>query len=80
MDVDILDEIVEETNRYVGDIQAAKPIAMKDWTPLDVSGLWNFLSLTTMMGLINKPETRDYWSTDPQFATPFFASVMPRNR
>ena len=32
------------------------------------------------MGLVHQQDILDYWSTDPVIATPFFATVMPRDR
>ncbi|OXA60346.1 PiggyBac transposable element-derived protein 4 [Folsomia candida] len=42
--------------------------------------IWQFLAITFMMGLVKKPSIREYWSTDELIQTPFFATVMSRNR
>ena len=39
-----------------------------------------WLGLSILMGVIRKSDTKDYWSTDPLIATPYFGSIMSRNR
>lgn len=39
-----------------------------------------FFALIMLMSIIKKPTIQMYFSTDPIFATPFFNSVMSRNR
>ncbi|XP_035713791.1 piggyBac transposable element-derived protein 4-like [Folsomia candida] len=55
---------------------------MKDWTVVNGEEMWQFFALALMMGLIIKPEIKDYWSTDSMFSIPFFGHflVMSRNR
>ena len=48
-------------------------------TPLEMK---KFLGLTFYMGLIKKPEIRDYWSTELLMSTPYFShqNSLSRNR
>ncbi|CAH1242242.1 STAT5B [Branchiostoma lanceolatum] len=39
-----------------------------------------FLALPIAMGIINQQDIQDYWSLDELHETPFFRSVMPRDR
>ena len=32
------------------------------------------------MGIVDKPDNRDYWARDPLLCTPFFGEKMPRDR
>ena len=32
------------------------------------------------MGLVHQLDIKEYWTTDPVTATPFFPSAMPRDR
>lgn len=51
------------------------------WKNVEKEEMKLFLGLTFLMGLIRKPELRDYWATEPLFVTPFFLSVgLSRNR
>ncbi|XP_035712684.1 piggyBac transposable element-derived protein 3-like [Folsomia candida] len=80
LDTEILDEIVLQTNMYVQYLKRADRNTMKDWTVVNGEEMWQFFALAMMMGLIIKPEIKDYWSTDSMFSTPFFGQVMSRNR
>ncbi|XP_021952069.1 piggyBac transposable element-derived protein 4-like [Folsomia candida] len=80
LDPEILDEIVLQTNVYVQQQRRANRNTMKDWSPVNGEEIWQFFSLVMMMGLVIKPEIKDYWSTDSMFCTPFFGQVMSRNR
>jgi len=39
-----------------------------------------FIGLLLAMGIVKKPNTEVYWSTDPVLSTPLFNKTMPRDR
>ena len=45
---------------------------------LDVPLLRAFIGLSLLMGIVQKSDVKDYWSTDHEIATPFFPATMPR--
>ncbi|XP_052351639.1 piggyBac transposable element-derived protein 4-like [Oncorhynchus keta] len=42
--------------------------------------MYTFLVTVLLMGIVKKNSLREYWSTDPMFATPFFASLFSQDR
>lgn len=76
----IIGDVVRETNRYAEQDWTRHPASYTDWKPVDLAQIWQFLAITFMMGLVKKPSIREYWSTDELIQTPFFATVMSRNR
>lgn len=50
------------------------------WTPVCEMDIIDFLALTIHMGMVRLPEIKDYWSTDPLFSFPYFATRMSRDR
>jgi len=83
---DVLGKVVLETNRYAAQTMAANPpmpYAISKRKPCtDVNEeLKKFLGLIMMMGFVQKNgRLSSYWSRDERLATPFFRSVMTRNR
>ena len=74
-------QLVARTNEYAAKVRAAKPEKNKmKWAPLDSGILKKFIGLTLLMGVIKKPRIKDYWSTKPPLATPYFNWTMPRDR
>ena len=53
---------------------------MNSWYDTSPQEMKKFVGLTFLMGLIEKPQICNYWSTDPLIATPSFAEAMPRDR
>ncbi|KAK7499304.1 hypothetical protein BaRGS_00009564 [Batillaria attramentaria] len=86
VDDELLDMFVRETNRYARQCIEAKGenIAPKSvfalWYPVSRVEMKVFLGLSLNMGLIWKPEIRQYWSTRPAVHTPFFSKCMTRDR
>lgn len=39
-----------------------------------------FLGITFLMGIFQKPNIQMYWSNDPLYSTPIFKQVMKRDR
>ena len=83
VDVDMVDNIVQQTNEYgaqfLRDNPNQKPYSpARKWVPVDRPEMHKFLGLTLLMGLVRKPEMRNYWSTEAIFCTPIFYTIMPR--
>ena len=72
---------MESTNTYTEQVRAAKPEKHKSkWVPADTPSLIKFIGLTFIMGVLKKARIKDYWTTTPELATPFFGHVMKRDR
>ena len=50
------------------------------WYPVTIDEMKGWVSLYLNMGLVTKPNLTSYWSTDPSLSSPFFPSIMPRDR
>lgn len=80
--------LVAQTNLYADQVidvlrskgQLKKYSRAKKWRQVSKEEMRSFLALMFLMGIIKKPDIPMYWSTDPMLATPFFSSVMTRNR
>lgn len=84
---DVIAMICQMTNSY-HDKQVAtlknsgklKPNSRcKKWWPVTNDELFVFYGLVMLMGIIKKPKIDMYWSTNPLFSTPIFATLMSRN-
>ena len=72
---------MESTNTYAEQVRAAKPEKHKSkWVPADTPSLIKFIGLTFIMGVLKKAQIKDYLTTTPELATPFFGHVMKRDR
>ena len=68
----LLETIVTQTN-----MMAAK----KGMTlGLCIEELQAFIGMNIAMGMLRLPQIRDYWATDEVLNTPWFPSIMPRDR
>jgi hypothetical protein len=76
----MIETISQESQRYVNQTRTARQNSFKGYETFAVDEFWRFLAVQMMMGVIHKPALKDYWSTDPLLTTPFFGSVMSRNR
>ncbi|XP_033729312.1 piggyBac transposable element-derived protein 4-like [Pecten maximus] len=81
----ILEMIVEETNRYAATyIQTHTDLPShsryRKWTDTTVGEMKAFIGMTIAMGLVQQMDIQDYWSNDVVINTPFFRSVMSRDR
>ena len=79
--------IADETNRYAAQFFATTPFEslpaqsrLRDWKDTNKEELKLFFALVVAMGLVVKPALENYWSMDEVHQTPFFGSVMTRNR
>ncbi|CAH1273848.1 PGBD4 [Branchiostoma lanceolatum] len=68
----------EQTNKYARDYLAANPKA--DHKGISEAEMRTFLALNIAMGLVHQEDIGDYWSRDEVMATPFFPSIMRRDR
>ncbi|XP_068098335.1 piggyBac transposable element-derived protein 4-like [Hyperolius riggenbachi] len=77
----LLQLIADQTNLYAEQCRAANPTAMSArWIPTNPTELKVFLGLTLNMGLLKKPQLRQYWTTQPNYDTPMYYAIMPRLR
>ena len=81
------DLLVLETNRYAEQFLASpKALTLgphsrfRNWVPVTVAEMKEFIAIIIAMGLVQHQDLQDYWSTDVILQTPFFRSVMTRNR
>jgi len=84
---DDLQYITAETNRYAHQYFTENPkdslptnSRLRDWKDTSKEELKLFFALVISMGLVVKPKLEDYWSMDEVLETPFFGTVMARNR
>ena len=52
----------------------------RSWRDTTPSELKQFLGLTILMGLVDKPSLYEYWTTNTLTETPIFGETMPRDR
>lgn len=84
-DMDFLDHIVLEINVYFHqqypDITELPPHSrVRKWHDVTRDELKVFFALTIAMGLCQKPDIDNYWSTNEIDTTPFFGNYMSRDR
>lgn len=80
MDDGMVQKIVTESNRYAEQVKWTSPRAFVGWTPVNAAEIWRFLALILNMTIVKKLSYKEYWSTDPLVSTPFFGTVMSRDR
>jgi len=68
----LLQSIVTQSNLF-----AASKGATLD---LHVEELQAFIGINVAMGMLKLPQIRDYWATDDIISTPWFPSIMSRDR
>ena len=84
-DDELMELIVRETNTYAAQkIQAISFIpfysTMRDWKPVTKDELYDVLALFILMGIIQKPKLRSYFSKKCILATPIFGSIVSMDR
>lgn len=81
---DMFNYFVTETNRFaqqhITSNQMKTKARGKNWVPVTVNEMKQFLGLLLLMGILRKPDMQMYWSQHPLFATPLFPGVMSRDR
>uniref|UniRef100_A0A3P8X756 PiggyBac transposable element-derived protein domain-containing protein n=1 Tax=Esox lucius TaxID=8010 RepID=A0A3P8X756_ESOLU len=80
----LVGDIVEETNRYALELQEKTEPGVRGklvkWVSTTVNEMYTFLVAVLLMGIVRKNSLREYWSSDPMFATPFFATLFSQDR
>lgn len=81
---DIIDKIVEETNKYADKYLLEKEITAKSrskaWKPTDANEMRQFFSVILTMGLNKVPHFHDYWSKKSIYRNEYICSLMGRDR
>ena len=80
MDDLMVQDIINETNAYAGQLKNNNPRTLKKWSPIDESMFWKFMGLSTMMGVVKKSDIKEYWSKFELFSTPAFGRIISRDR
>lgn len=76
-----LQMILNATNTYALRERAKNPDKHKcKWDDISIPELIRFLALSMLMGIIRKSRIKDYWSTLESISTPYFTSVMKRDK
>ncbi|KAG8237378.1 hypothetical protein J437_LFUL013013 [Ladona fulva] len=83
-DDDLIKIIVTETNRYAEQflaheketILSLKNLQFHKWVPTTLNEIRVYLGLLMLMGIIQKPSLRMYFSRQHILETPFFPNVM----
>uniref|UniRef100_A0AAY5K4P2 PiggyBac transposable element-derived protein domain-containing protein n=1 Tax=Esox lucius TaxID=8010 RepID=A0AAY5K4P2_ESOLU len=80
----LVGDIVEETNRYALELQEKTEPGVRGklvkWVSTSVNEMYTFLVAVLLMGIVRKNSLREYWSSDPMLATPFFATLFSQDR
>ena len=81
---EVVEEIVEETNRYASVQQEMMPSGVKGklakWVRTTVNEMYSFLVAVCLMGIVKKFSLREYWITDPILLTPIFTTLFSQDR
>ena len=75
-------QLLFTTTVLVSIVHQTKLFASQKKVTLDfcLEELQAFIGLNIAMGVLRLPQVRDYWSTNEILATPWFPSVMSRDR
>ena len=86
----LVQKFVDYTNTYANQIirspniqkrMAEKERSMyKTWVDTNLDEMWVYISITSLIGIIKKPQYSLYWTNDPMFSTPIFSQLMSRTR
>jgi len=83
-DKEITQQIVRETNRYAeqykntrGNLFSFRSL-VRSWTPLTESEIYTVFGLFLLMGIVQKPTARSYFSKRRVISTPGFADVISK--
>lgn len=87
---EMMDKFVDFTNNFAEilinspkiqeNIQSRKKSMFNKWEPTNRDGLWIYMTVLLMMGIVQKPELDMYWINDSLFETPIFHRLMSRER
>uniref|UniRef100_A0A674BS31 PiggyBac transposable element-derived protein domain-containing protein n=1 Tax=Salmo trutta TaxID=8032 RepID=A0A674BS31_SALTR len=80
---ELVGNIVKETNRYALELLEKREPGVRGklakWVTTTISEMYTFLVTVLLMGIVKKNSLREYSSTDPMFATPFFATLFSKD-
>ena len=78
-----MDIVITETNKFA-DTRSSQGCAMQShvapWKEVNLDEMKAFFSLCLLMGIVKKSVLKMYWSRNPMLETPFFTTIMPRDR
>ena len=79
---DFYQMISDQTNLYAEQHFQSNPDdkSSSSWTPTTAAVIRHFLALYFLTRIVQKPQIRKYWSTDPLLQNSAFNQVMIRNR
>jgi hypothetical protein len=81
---EMMRHVTDQTNVYAQQTLAARQLGphsrLAAWSDVSIDEMKAVFSLMFTMGLVDKADIDSYWSTDEVLSTPFFPSVMSRNR
>ena len=70
--------LVEQTNLYAEQKRGQGESSV--WYLVTTDEMKGWVGLYLNMGLVNKPNLSSYWNTDVVLSSPFFSSIMARDR
>ena len=86
----MIDNFVQYTNDYTDviinkikiqeRINKFKKSMFSKWTAINRDEMWMYLTITLIMGIVQKPEFDMYWINVTLFETPIFHRLMSRER
>ena len=82
----IMEKITEETNHYAKNFINSKKGQIKrrsrihTWEEVDVDELYVFFALQMLMGIVQKPSLKSYFTKNPLLDTPIFYKTMTQDR
>jgi hypothetical protein len=81
---ELVETIVEETNRYAEQFLHGRKLssrsAARAWKPVTEGEICVVLGLFMLMGIIQKPTLRSYFTTKRVISTPGFGGITTRDR
>ena len=78
--VDIIVNIVAETNRFAAQCQADRAVRDPSWYDTTVEEMKAYLGINVMMGIHVLPQLDNYWSSDDYLGVRGIMAVMSRSR
>lgn len=83
-DEDLVQHIVDETNKYYHFVISNKEITVKSklnrWTDTNVDEMYIFFAVCLLMSHVKKNKIKEYWTTSFLLSTPAFGCIMSQDR
>lgn len=76
---EFVSELVNTTNINAAESRRISQ-ARGTWEPVDIATMRVFIGVVLLRGIVDKPRIKDYWSRTAEIATPFFSSMLKRDR